>query len=86
MKEAVRDLGQTLEEAASETGVVSGLIDSIGKALAEVRCSSVNSLRTCYKCEVIGWVGKKTARIRAENLCSFRADSLGTLHFNCYYI
>lgn len=37
MKEAVRDLGQTLEEAASETGVVSGLIDSIGKALAEVR-------------------------------------------------
>lgn len=38
MKEAVRDLGQTLEEAASETGVVSGLIDSIGKALAEVRC------------------------------------------------
>lgn len=59
MKEAVRDLGQTLEEAASETGVVSGLIDSIGKALAEVRCSSVNSLRTCYKCKVIGWVGKK---------------------------
>lgn len=37
MKEAVLDLGQTLEEAASETGVVSGLIDSIGKALAEVR-------------------------------------------------
>lgn len=37
MKEAVRDLGHTLEEAASETGVVSGLIDSIGKALAEVR-------------------------------------------------
>ena len=36
MKEALSDLGQTLEEAASETGVVSGLIDSIGKALAEV--------------------------------------------------
>lgn len=60
MKEAVRDLGQTLEEAASETGVVSGLIDSIGKALAEVRCSSVNSLRTCYECEVyrMGWKKK----------------------------
>ena len=36
MKEAVKDLGQTLEEAASESGVVSGLIDSIGKAVAEV--------------------------------------------------
>ena len=60
MKEAVRDLGQTLEEAASESGVVSGLIDSIGKALAEVRCSSTNSLQLCYKCvyRFIGWVGK----------------------------
>jgi len=37
MKEAVRDLSQTLEEAASESGAVSGLINSIGKALAEVR-------------------------------------------------
>ncbi|XP_073240951.1 talin-like [Porites lutea] len=36
MKEAVKDLGQTLEEAASESGVVSGLIDSIGKAVAEI--------------------------------------------------
>ena len=36
MKEAVKDLAHTLEEAASESGVVSGLIDSIGKALAEV--------------------------------------------------
>lgn len=42
MKEAVRDLGQTLEEAASETGVVSGLIDSIGKALAEIDQPLVN--------------------------------------------
>lgn len=37
MKEAVKDLGHTLEEATSESGVVSGLIDSIGKALAGVR-------------------------------------------------
>ena len=36
MKEAVRELGETLEEAASDSGVVTGLIDSIGKALAEV--------------------------------------------------
>lgn len=39
MKEAVKDLGHTLEEAASESGVVSGLIDSIGKAVAEVSYS-----------------------------------------------
>ena len=44
MKEAVRDLSQALEEAASETGAVSGLIDSIGKALAEVRS------RFMYEC------------------------------------
>ena len=51
MKEAVRDLGQTLEEAASETGVVSGLIDSIGKALAEVR----SHLRTvCTHVQPVG--------------------------------
>ena len=36
MKEAVKDLSHTLEEAASESGVVSGLVDSIGKAVAEV--------------------------------------------------
>lgn len=36
MKEAVRELGEALEEAASDSGVVTGLIDSIGKALAEV--------------------------------------------------
>ena len=36
MKQALIDLGQTLEEAASESGVVSGLIDSIGKAVVEV--------------------------------------------------
>lgn len=36
MKEAVKDLAHTLEEAASESGVVSGLVDSIGKAVAEV--------------------------------------------------
>ena len=45
MKEAVKDLGHTLEEAASESGVVSGLIDSIGKALAEVRVITVENLR-----------------------------------------
>ena len=36
MKEAVRDLEDTLQDAASDTGLVTGLIDSIGKALAEV--------------------------------------------------
>ena len=36
MREAVRDLGNTLEEAASKSGLVTGLVDSIGKALSEV--------------------------------------------------
>ena len=43
MKEAVKDLSHTLEEAASESGVVSGLVDSIGKAVAEVSLVSNRS-------------------------------------------
>ena len=37
MKDAVKDLTDTLEEAASETGAVTGLVESISKAMNEVR-------------------------------------------------
>lgn len=37
MQDAVKDLTHTLEEAASETGAVTGLIESISKAMNEVK-------------------------------------------------
>jgi hypothetical protein len=36
MQDAVKDLTDTLEEAASETGAVTGLVESISKAMNEV--------------------------------------------------
>ncbi len=36
MQDAVQDLTDTLEEAASETGAVTGLVESISKAMNEV--------------------------------------------------
>ena len=38
MKEAVDDLNTMLEEAASEFGIVSGMVDTISKAILKVRC------------------------------------------------
>ena len=39
MQDAVKDLTDTLEEAASETGAVTGLVESISKAMNEVGLS-----------------------------------------------
>ena len=36
MQDAVKDLTHTLEEAASESGAVTGLVESISKAMNEV--------------------------------------------------
>ena len=36
MKEAVDELNTTLEEAASEFGIVSGMVDNITKAIGKV--------------------------------------------------
>lgn len=38
MKEAVDDIMVTLNEAASEVGMVGGMVDSITEAMAKVRC------------------------------------------------
>ena len=43
MKEAVQELQVTLEEAASESGIVTGLVDSIHKALSDAGDVSVTS-------------------------------------------
>lgn len=38
MREAVDDIMVTLNEAASEVGMVGGMVDSITEAMAKVRC------------------------------------------------
>lgn len=37
MKDALQDLLQTLEAAATEAGVVTGLVDSINKSIIKVK-------------------------------------------------
>lgn len=44
MQDAVKDLTDTLEEAASETGAVTGLVESISKAMNEVCLLAVQAL------------------------------------------
>lgn len=52
MHDAVKDLTDTLEEAASETGAVTGLVESISKAMNEVHESGFagESLDKFYFC------------------------------------